>query len=264
MSGRLPDFIPNVPSSDRSRQPGPARHGGRRPGSGAKPGNLNALKHGRYSRFKDALPPEPFNPAVVARSLLLQQRTEAERIAASLLRVVLEERFKRDLAAAVAERRPVPPPPLLTASRRDHARVRSFLSSAGHLATLQRAAAEGRIAPDNPAVAAFLRAGESLESVLPTVAHLLERAAAPPLPPDAVARLLRNETGNDQAKLAPIESTVQAFAALDESAPPKTRKTIRSSATRTPNQDTIAALRTEAAALVAELAASTPPRYTPP
>ncbi|MGD9893281.1 MAG: hypothetical protein AB7U18_18535, partial [Dehalococcoidia bacterium] len=125
-------------------------------------------------------------------------------------------------------------------------------------------AAEGRIAPDNPAVAAFLRAGESLESVLPTVAHLLERAAAPPLPPDAVARLLRNETGNDQAKLAPIESTVQAFAALDESAPPKTRKTIRSSATRTPNQDTIAALRTEAAALVAELAASTPPRYTPP
>ena len=129
-----PDFIPPKPSS-ASSIPTP-RPGGRRPGSGAKPGNLNALKHGRYSRFKDALPPEPFDPGVVARSLLVRQRTEVERIAASLLRVVLEERFKRELAAAVAERRPVPPPPLLTASRRDLARVRSFLSSAGHLATL--------------------------------------------------------------------------------------------------------------------------------
>jgi hypothetical protein len=64
--------------------------------------------------------------------------------------------------------------------------------------------------------------------------------------------------------LPPIEPTIQALAALDESAAPKTRKTIRSSAGAPPSPDTITALRTEATTLAAELVAASTPQYNPP
>jgi hypothetical protein len=74
MPDAIPDLIPNSPA--------PSRRGGRRPGAGAKPGNVNALTHGRYSRFRDALPVAPLDPAAVARRVLRQEQRAAERIAA--------------------------------------------------------------------------------------------------------------------------------------------------------------------------------------
>src|SRR5215208_2552891 len=67
-----PDFIPPSPPPIQvgiytvptaGWQSAPARHGGRRPGAGAKPGNLNALKHGRPPPSKAPPPPPPFAPA---------------------------------------------------------------------------------------------------------------------------------------------------------------------------------------------------------
>jgi len=75
MPNHIPDHIPVTPAPTDAR---PAvRHGGARPNAGARPGNLNALKHGRYSRFRDELPLSPSDTAA-ARRLLLAERREAE------------------------------------------------------------------------------------------------------------------------------------------------------------------------------------------
>jgi hypothetical protein len=70
----IPDLVPTLPA--------PSRRGGRRPGAGARSGNLNAFKHGRSSRFRDSLPVAPLDPAAVARRVLRQEQRAVERIAA--------------------------------------------------------------------------------------------------------------------------------------------------------------------------------------
>ncbi|MGE0543643.1 MAG: hypothetical protein AB7R89_26055, partial [Dehalococcoidia bacterium] len=79
---RPPDLISPPPAS--------SRRGGKRPGAGARPDNLKALKHGRHSRFRDLLERPPVDPLAVADRLLVGDRQQAERIAASFLRVLLE------------------------------------------------------------------------------------------------------------------------------------------------------------------------------
>jgi hypothetical protein len=241
------DYVPSPPPLERigiytlpriyhSSQATRPRRGGRRPGAGARPGNLNALKHGRYSRFKELLPPEPFDPAVPARTLLLQQRTEAERIAASFFRVLLQARWQRDAADAVAEGRPVPPPPLVPPTRRDHARVLSFMEASNTLAGLDRFAATEGATPNPAALAEYRRRAEQLDEALPVVALLLDRAAQPTATPQSLAALLRNEIGFNQSTPLPIESTARALAAIAESASPQPRKTTQSISSAPPPQ----------------------------
>jgi len=233
MDERPPDFIPPTPPTIKvgiytvpatRPSPAPARRGGRRPGAGARPGNLNALKHGRYSRFKNTLPPEPFDPAVAARSILLQQRTEAERIAASFFRIVLEARWHRAAADALADGRPLPPPPLVVASAGDHARVLRFLRSSQTVTRLDRAAAESSTTLNTEAIEAYRRRAQHLDEILPVVGHLLDRAAAPTATPHALGALLRNEIGFDQPTTLPAESSARALAAIAESIAPPTTK----------------------------------------
>jgi ABC-type Fe2+-enterobactin transport system substrate-binding protein len=85
----------------------PRRRGGRRPGAGAKPGNLNALKHGRRSaQFSQlgvllASIPQTWQALLdLARRHQLKQR-KAEQVAAHLLEAMMER------ARAIAERRTI-------------------------------------------------------------------------------------------------------------------------------------------------------------
>jgi len=69
--------------------------GGRRPGAGARPGNMNALKHGRNSQLVQtllaALAAHPTTREALIRMARRQRarRREAERTAAVLLRQLL-------------------------------------------------------------------------------------------------------------------------------------------------------------------------------
>ena len=85
----------------------PGRRGGRRPGAGGKPGNLNALKHGRRSaQFAQlglllASMPETRQALLgLARRHHLKER-KAEQVAARLLNAMMER------ARATAERRTI-------------------------------------------------------------------------------------------------------------------------------------------------------------
>ena len=97
-----------TPTSDNQPPPGgPGRRGGRRPGAGAKPGNLNALKHGRRSaQFAQlglllASIPEARQALLhLATRHHLKQR-KAERVATHLLNAMMER------ARQIAERRTI-------------------------------------------------------------------------------------------------------------------------------------------------------------
>jgi len=85
----------------------PGRRGGRRPGAGGKPGNLNALKHGRRSaQFSQlglllASMPETRQALLsLARRHHLKER-KAEQVATHLLNAMMER------ARAIAERRTI-------------------------------------------------------------------------------------------------------------------------------------------------------------
>lgn len=216
---RPPDLIPPSPT--------PSRRGGRRPGAGGKPGNLNALKHGRHSRFSGLLRPA-VDPLAVAGRLLTRDQQEAERTAASFLRVLLDTRYKRDVADAVARGTPLPAAPIRSASKRDHQRVASFLRNATAEALLSRASAEGRISPNNRALQQARHAAERFEQILPAIAALLDRAAHPALPTAAIAALLQNDQKNQQPPATLVESAPAALHALLESAIVPTPKMIPS------------------------------------
>ena len=85
----------------------PRRRGGYRPGSGGKPGNLNALKHGRRSaQFSQlglllaSIPQTRQALLDLARRHQLKQR-KAEKVATHLLNAMMER------ARATAERRTI-------------------------------------------------------------------------------------------------------------------------------------------------------------
>ncbi|MGE3600352.1 MAG: hypothetical protein AB7N70_32895, partial [Dehalococcoidia bacterium] len=110
MCPSISDFIP-APSQTDTQSPRP-RRGGARLGAGAPKGNLNAFKHGRRSRFKDAMPLPAPQPLAVARRLLAREQRDAERYAVTLMQIARAAQYHRERAAAVAEGRPLPPPPI--------------------------------------------------------------------------------------------------------------------------------------------------------
>jgi hypothetical protein len=97
---------PPAPKPNRRSLPAP-RRGGRRPGAGGKPGNLNALKHGRRSaQFAQlgallATIPETRQALLhlAARHRLKQRK--AEQVAALLLNAMMER------ARSMAERQTI-------------------------------------------------------------------------------------------------------------------------------------------------------------
>jgi len=98
-----------MPTTSENPPPalGPRRRGGRRPGSGGKPGNLNALKHGRRSaQFAQlglllaSMPETRQALLALARRHHLKER-KAEQVAAHLLKAMMER------ARAIAERRTI-------------------------------------------------------------------------------------------------------------------------------------------------------------
>jgi hypothetical protein len=242
---RPPDLIPPSPA--------PSRRGGRRPGAGAKPGNLNAFKHGRHSRFRDLLEPPAVDPLAVADRLLIGDRQQAERIAASFLRVLLDIRYKRDVADAVANGTPLPAAPIRSASKRDHERVAAFLRGATAEALLSRGSAEGKISPNNPALQQARRAADRFEQIIPVVAALLDRAAHPALPAAAIAALLQSDERNHQSPDALLESGPAALRTLRESKSYPTAEPIPS------NPSTLTSLGHEARTLIQELASQPAP-----
>jgi hypothetical protein len=99
----------NQPPDKPSRRACPerSRRGGYRPGSGGKPGNLNALKHGRRSAqlaqlglLLAAIPETHQALLHLARRHHLKQR-KAEQVAARLLNAMMER------AHQIAERRTI-------------------------------------------------------------------------------------------------------------------------------------------------------------
>lgn len=91
----LPPIADLVPETRPLPVPAERRPAARPPG--APPGNLNALKHGRTSRFRDLLPPEPVSGAA-ARRLLSREQRIAERHAANLLALARLARYRADCA----------------------------------------------------------------------------------------------------------------------------------------------------------------------
>ena len=203
MSSLPQDLIPTTSGSTppAGRGSAPARRGGKRPGAGAKAGNLNALKHGRYSRFKDTLPLPPLDPTAVARRVLLREQREVERIAASFLRVLLDARHQRDRADALAQGRPLPPPPLVTPTDADLKRVLLYLRGMSEQAQAEHGRTLGVVA-DQPAHLRARRWAATLERLMPPVVAALDRAARPTFSAASLAALLplpRNDQPNGQS-----------------------------------------------------------------
>jgi hypothetical protein len=86
------------------------RRGGRRPGAGARPGNLNALKHGRYSRQFATLG-AIMSQSPVARIALLEFARQHD-IKQQQLEDIAGDYFERLIAHArdIAQGKPSPGP----------------------------------------------------------------------------------------------------------------------------------------------------------
>jgi len=210
------DPTPDAPESPAGRQ----QHGGRRPGAGAKPGNVNALKHGRRSeRLRNSLPLPELTPHAIARRVERQQQRAAERIAASALRVAVHAAHLRAITDAVAEGRPLPLPPTITCTNVDIARVRRYVESATLQANLARAQADGKIDPQSPAIQRGRHFAESVEQILPVLAVLLNQDAHPSLGTDTLAGFLTppHNQADDQLSATLLESAATALDALAES-----------------------------------------------
>ena len=195
MTTQPPDFIPPTPPPPASRR------GGKRPGAGAKQGNLNALKHGRFSRFKQQLPATPLAPTAVAGRVLAAEQRRVSRIAESLLRVVMDAQHQRDVAEAVAKGLPLPPPPLVSGTDQDPRKVVQFMASLSARAEVERAHAAGTLRPTNPALQHARAFATTIERVLPALSAALDRAARPALSPATLGGLLAlpaRDQQNDQ------------------------------------------------------------------
>lgn len=201
---RLPDLIPVglTPSV-------PSRRGGRRPGAGAPTGNLNALKHGRRSRFKNALPVPPLSPVAVARAVLLREQREVERVAASFLRLTLYARYCAECAAAVAAGLPLPDPPLSLPTAADLARVTRYGALIGERNTREQQRRDGRLDVNSASVRADLEIAARIDLILPKVAALLERASRRVADPADLARLLAVPTADNQTLNQPAAAAAE-------------------------------------------------------
>jgi hypothetical protein len=210
MSEPPTDFVPDVPPAPRA-----ANRGGPRPGSGAPKGNLNAFKHGRYSRFKDALPPAQPITAGAARRLVTREQRIAERHAANLLALARLARYRADCVAAVESGNPLPPPPLITARDVDLSALARLLGDiAGHV-TLERSRAAGLLTPDSESVTRDRAFAGAIQRILPVAFEALDRSATASLTPATLAALLTPTAQQNNLADKPI------LTPSPESAPPE-------------------------------------------
>ena len=184
MSPSFADFVPPADPAPESPTPVdvPRPRGGPRPGAGAPRGNLNALKHGRYSRFRDMLAPQPVT-AAAARRLITREQRAAERHAANLMTLARVARHGAECAAAIAEGRPLPPPPLSTLRDVDLKSLKRLLADFGLHMQLERLHAAGRLDPESKGVAEQRAFAEEVFTAIPLAVAALDRAAAASSPP---------------------------------------------------------------------------------
>ena len=230
MRDAISDFVPAYPArAETAAAAPPSRRGGRRPGAGARPGNLNAFKHGRYSRFRDAIPPSEPVTAGAARRLVSREQRIAERHAANLLVLARFARYQVDCAAVVEEGRPLPPPPLLGLQDLDVKSLQRLLGEITAHTMLERPRAAGTITSEHEGLRRQLAFARTIERILPVAVESLDRSAAAALAPAALTALLgpvtQNEPGDDQPLALPAESTAHERSTVADSASGPREKT---------------------------------------
>ncbi len=145
------------------------------PARGAPTGNLNALHHGRRSRFPDLMPSNT-DAVTVAGRLLAKERRVAERHATTLLRLALIARHWHDYVAPIEEGRPLPRPPVLDISDVDIASLMRYMRRVGQRAAQECALRDGTLTRDAPAVASARVLAEHLDDLVRLAAAELARA----------------------------------------------------------------------------------------
>ena len=213
MSSSTPDHIPSSAPFNAAAV-APPRRGGRRPGAGAPKGNLNALRHGRYSRFRDLVAPQPVT-AAAARRLITREQRAAERHAANLMVLARHARYQADCAAAVTEGRALPPPPLVSLRDVDVPALQRFFAEVARHVTEERRRAAGLLTPDSESIVRQRSFAESIDCILPHAVAALDRAAAAALSPADLAALLAPPAAGDkpdlnQSAIPPPESGAAA------------------------------------------------------
>ena len=168
------ELHPDPPPTASSSPTSSARRGGRRPGAGAPRGNLNALKHGRRSRFKDLLSHDTDSVALAGR-LLARERRTAERHAATLLRVAVLAHHRRAFADAVEHGRPLPVPPLYDLDDLDLAPLVGLLEHQAARAKAECARRDGRLTPESPGVTRARTLADTLDAFVRLTAAELDR-----------------------------------------------------------------------------------------
>lgn len=210
---------------------GTSRRGGRRPGAGAKQGNVNALRHGRRSsRFRhlldrpsDSAPTDPASVTVrAARRVVEHERRVAEQQLAGVLAVVRHARYLRLRIDAVAAGQPLPPRPAVDLHRKAVDEFVALAHTISRGALEDRRAAAGRLTAADPRIVADRRFVEMVERYLPLAIEALQRSAGAVLTPAellALAGPATNDQTNDQTDAAAVDS------------PPDERSNVADSAT---------------------------------
>jgi hypothetical protein len=228
MARRVSDFIP--PASKADTEPTRPRRGGARPGAGAPKGNLNALKHGRRSRFKDAMPLAPPQPLAVARRLLAREQRDAERYAVTLMQIARAAQYHRERAAAVAEGRPLPPPPLRDTQSINIRGLNRFLRAILERKAFEEARTAGLLTPNSPLIQKDTETARNLELLVRHATHALDQTLAATPSPAALATALPtpNNQTNNQPEPPLLESIDTVTSALLESTPSDKTRNIQS------------------------------------
>ena len=201
------DPMPTTPPTPTA----PAPRGGRRPGAGAPKGNLNALKHGRRSRFKDLLRHDTDTVALAGR-LLARERRTAERHAATLLRVAVLAHHRRAFADAVEHGRPLPVPPLYDLDDLDLAPLVGLLEHQAARSKAECARRDGRLTPESPGVTRARTLADTLDAFVRLTAAELDRTFRSLPDPVSLAALAdalptaRNDQRFDQTQEPPPDS----------------------------------------------------------
>ncbi|MBI2761861.1 MAG: hypothetical protein HYX51_10610 [Chloroflexi bacterium] len=212
MTNLPPDYTPTpLPVAPRRRR------GGRRSGAGAPKGNLNALRHGRRSRFRDLLTTTPDTVALAGR-LLARERRVAERHATTLMRMALLAQHRRAYVTAVEQGLPLPQPPLIDIQDLDIAGLLAYMERVAVRTRFEEARKSGALTPEAPSVATARATFTAFESFIPVTAAQLDTALRSLPSPAALAAVLT--TPNNQTIDQPNQAPDTAVITAPESAVP--------------------------------------------
>lgn len=193
--------IPTIPSRKRG---------------GAPKGNLNALKHGRYSRRVQAAHRQAaadagrptLDLAALVDTLYAQQQREAARVLRALARLANSARYERERAAAIAAGRPLPHPPLLPARLIDIERLQEFTQAHFDRAYEEKARRLGMLPPGHPQQAESDAKSANLDTIIAGVLKSLDHAAHTTSLPAPLAAFLtaeNNPTPSEQPESAEVK-----------------------------------------------------------